>query len=110
MVRKCLIYLAIAAITGQSVGCAGNKTVVRGQSHETWTANHRLRNKVMGKIDPVLIRAQRKAEPALKTTRKVLAYTGIAALVGGLLYLNAWSDGEPEEDAANPAKKGHLPR
>jgi hypothetical protein len=109
MLRESLVCLTITALALPSVGCARNKTVVRGQSHDTWTPTHRLRNRVMEKVDPVLERAQRKAEPAMEASKEVskkaLFYTGVAALAGGFLALNWFTGGMLRGGDVSPLPK-----
>jgi hypothetical protein len=99
MLRKVLVYVVLAVLSMDAMGCAGQRTVVRGQSPDGRIDLGRLRRRFRRDIEPVLdatSKVHRRIEPALQVTkdvtRKGLALTGCLALLGGLWWLDQTYD------------------
>jgi hypothetical protein len=89
--RKLLVSLILAAIFAGSIGCAGTKPVVWGQSPESRFEFTRFRRRIRRDIEPVLdatFKVGKKAEPAWDATKDV---TKKGLLLGGMLALLAGS-------------------
>jgi hypothetical protein len=109
MLRKAVLYVVLATMSVEAVGCAGKRAVVRGQSPDTTIPLRRLRGRIRRDVEPVLDatwKVHRKIEPALETTKDVakkgLAVTGFLALLGGLWWLDqTYDDGIPTSAGNN---------
>ena len=95
MRRKLLVSLILAATFAESIGCAGTKPVVRGQSPESRFEFTRFRRRIRRDIEPVLdatFNVGKKAEPAWDATKDVtkkgLLLGGMLALLGGAWWLS----------------------
>ena len=74
MRRKFLVSLIFAAIFAESIGCAGTKPVIRGQSPEKRIDLARFRRRIRRDVEPVLdatFNVGKKAEPAWDATKDV---------------------------------------
>ena len=95
MLRKVLVYLVLAMLLTESLGCTGNRTVVRGQSPDRQLVLAPLRRRIRRDLEPVLDatwKVHRRIEPALEATevvtKKGLALTGYLAAFAGLWWLD----------------------
>src|SRR5262249_30225608 len=112
MLRKVLVYAVLAVLSIDVVGCAGKRTVVRGQSPDARIDRGRLRRRLRRDVEPVLDatwKVHKRIEPAVEVTkdvtRKGLALTGCLGLLGGLWWLDQTSD-----DGALSTGSGSAPR
>jgi hypothetical protein len=95
MLRKVLVYLVLALLSIESLGCTGRRTVVRGQSPDRLVDLAPLRRRIRRDVEPVLDatwKVHRRIEPALEVTEdateKGLALTGYLAALVGLWWLD----------------------
>jgi hypothetical protein len=96
MRRKFLVSLILAAIFAESIGCAGTKPVVRGQSPERRIDLARFRRRIRRDVEPLLdatFNVRKKTEPAWDATKdatkKGLLFGGLLALLGASWWLSA---------------------
>jgi hypothetical protein len=95
LLRTVLVYMVLAMFLTESLGCAGVRTVVRGQSPDGQLILAPLRRRIRRDLEPVLDatwKVHRRIEPALEATERVtkkgLALTGYLAGLAGLSWLD----------------------
>jgi hypothetical protein len=89
------VYLVLALLSIESLGCTGTRAVVRGQSPDRRVILAPFRWRIRRDLEPVLDatwKVHRRIEPALEATEEVtkkgLALTGYLAAVAGLWWLD----------------------
>ena len=100
MPRKVPVYLVLALLSIESLGCTGTRAVVRGQSPDRRVILAPFRWRIRRDLEPVLDatwKVHRRIEPALEATEEVtkkgLALTGYLAAVAGLWWLEGFGRG-----------------
>ena len=95
MSRKVLVYLVLASLSIEALGCTAKRTIVRGQSPDKRIDLAPLRRRIRRDVEPVLDarwKVHRRIEPALevtkKATKKALTLTGYLAVLVGFWWLD----------------------
>lgn len=90
MLRKVLVYLVLALLSIESLGCTSDKAVARGQSLDKRVVLASLQRRMRRDVEPVLDagwKIHRRIEPGLEKTKDVmkkgLTFTGYLAALGG---------------------------
>ncbi len=90
-----MVYLVLALLSIESLGCTSDKAVARGQSLDKRVVLASLQRRMRRDVEPILDagwKIHRRIEPGLEKTtdvvKKGLTLTGYLAALGGLWWLD----------------------